>query len=54
MMPPLPVYRSSHASDVPEPWVDVLALARVLCELGDVDRLRDLGTRGPLVASAGA
>ena len=54
MMPPLPVYRSSHAGDVPEPWVDVLALARVLCELGDVDRLRDLGTRGPLVASAGA
>jgi len=30
------------------------ALARVLCELGRVDRLSELGTRGPLLASSGA
>lgn len=29
-------------------------LARVLCELGRVERLTDLGTQGPLMASAGA
>jgi glycogen debranching enzyme len=29
-------------------------LARVLCELGRVDRLSELGTQGPLLASAGA
>ena len=33
---------------------DGSALARVLCELGRVDQLSDLGTRGPLLASAGA
>jgi glycogen debranching enzyme len=30
------------------------ALARVLCELGRVERLSELGTRGPLMASSGA
>jgi glycogen debranching enzyme len=30
------------------------ALVRVLCDLGRVDRLSELGTRGPLLASAGA
>jgi glycogen debranching enzyme len=30
------------------------ALARTLCELGRVDRLAELGTNGPLLASAGA
>ena len=30
------------------------ALARVLCHLGRVERLSELGTRGPLLASAGA
>jgi glycogen debranching enzyme len=34
--------------------VDTAALARVLCELGRVERLIDLGTAGPLVASAGS
>src|SRR5438270_12548678 len=29
-------------------------LERVLCELGRVERLQDLGTNGPLLASAGA
>ncbi len=37
-----------------EPRVAIDSLVRVLCELGRVDRLRDLGTRGPLVASAGS
>jgi glycogen debranching enzyme len=32
----------------------VTALERVLCELGRVERLQDLGTQGPLLASAGA
>src|SRR5260370_6376538 len=30
------------------------ALVPVLCELGQVERLADLGTAGPLLASAGA
>jgi glycogen debranching enzyme len=30
------------------------ALERVLCDLGRVERLQDLGTNGPLLASAGA
>ncbi len=30
------------------------ALARILCELGRVERLSELGTRGPLLASSGA
>ena len=34
--------------------VDGTALAHVLCELGRVSRLSDLGTEGPLMASAGA
>ena len=34
--------------------IDNGALVRVLCELGRVDRLSELGTRGPLLASAGA
>src|SRR3982075_3972717 len=29
-------------------------LERVLCDLGRVERLQDLGTNGPLLASAGA
>lgn len=33
--------------------VNLVALARVLCELGRVERLADLGTNGPLLASAG-
>ena len=33
---------------------DGSALVRVLCELGRVDRLSDLGSQGPLLASAGA
>ena len=34
--------------------IDLAVLARTLCELGAVQQLRDLGTHGPLVASAGA
>ncbi len=42
-------------SDEPgEPRIDVRSLAATLCDLGDVDQLKDLGTRSPLVASAGA
>jgi glycogen debranching enzyme len=37
-----------------EPRIDGRQLAALLCELGDVDRLADLGTHGPLVASGGA
>ena len=36
------------------PHVDARSLTDILCALGDVDDLRDLGTRSPLVASAGA
>jgi glycogen debranching enzyme len=36
------------------PETDLEALVQTLCELGRVDCLHDLGTRGPLVASAGA
>jgi glycogen debranching enzyme len=34
--------------------IDPAALVRVLCDLGRVERLADLGTVGPLVASAGS
>jgi glycogen debranching enzyme len=34
--------------------IDPAILTRVLCELGEVDDVRDLGTRGPLMASAEA
>lgn len=34
--------------------IDCAALARTLCELGGVAHLRELGRRGPLLASAGA
>jgi glycogen debranching enzyme len=34
--------------------IDVRALEGTLCELGRVERLLDLGTNGPLLASAGA
>jgi hypothetical protein len=44
---------SSHRSTA-EPSINVDALTAVLCDLGGVTRLADLGTRGPLVASAGA
>jgi glycogen debranching enzyme len=37
-----------------EPCVDISSLVRTLCDLGGVDHVRDLGTHGPLVASAGA
>src|SRR4051794_10224393 len=36
------------------PGIDAGALARLLCELGRVERLADLGRGGPLVAAAGA
>jgi glycogen debranching enzyme len=38
---------------VAAPGVDATRLIAVLCELARVERLADLGTRGPLVASAG-
>jgi len=33
--------------------IDLNSLRRTLCQLGEVDDVRDLGTRGPLMASAG-
>src|SRR5438105_10569867 len=37
-----------------EPRIARAALERTLCELGRVERLIELGTNGPLMASAGA
>lgn len=46
---PVPPHRRPDAAGV-----DIAALSRVLCDLGQVDRLADLGRHGPLLASAGA
>jgi glycogen debranching enzyme len=51
--------RALHGLDAehcagPNPLIDPVRLERTLCELGRVDHLADLGTNGPLVASAGA
>jgi glycogen debranching enzyme len=45
--------RSCRRSALEEPSIDLDALRCVLRQLGRVDRLSDLGTAGPLVASAG-
>jgi glycogen debranching enzyme len=39
--------------DVGAPRIDLQSLTATLCDIGNVDELRDLGTRGPLMASAG-
>ena len=48
---------SGAASSLPaigQPGIDLGTLRRVLCALGQVQRLADLGQRGPLLASAGS
>ncbi|MDP8925121.1 MAG: hypothetical protein M3O34_19925 [Chloroflexota bacterium] len=54
MMSPLPLIAPIPFRTRSEPRIDVRALTSVLRDLGRVDRLHDLGTRGPLVGSAGA
>lgn len=44
---------SSALTPEREPQIDPAALVRVLCKLGRLERLSELGTLGPLVASAG-
>jgi glycogen debranching enzyme len=41
-------------AEAPGHGVDVTSLVTTLCQLGRVERLRDLGMRGPLMASAGS
>lgn len=53
MTSPWSAHQPSRFRDSAGPPIEVLALTNVLCDLGGVDRLRDLGKRGPLVASAG-
>jgi len=62
-MSPFPAAASApHAAPAPRRWgrrapiraVDRGALIATLCDLGQVGRLEDLGTNGPLLASAGS
>src|SRR3954447_477463 len=43
-----------RVSNMHRPDIDVMMLRRTLCQLGQVERLEDLGQAGPLLASAGA
>jgi len=57
MLPITPPPSSSGTpwpADATQPRIDLQAIIATLCELGRVERLSDLGTKGPLVASAGA
>jgi glycogen debranching enzyme len=51
---PLPSDAALAPRPIIAPGIDVSSLVGTLCDLGGVERLQDLGTRGPLVASAGA
>ena len=54
MLSPNPLPRATLPVDVEVDGIRLDALVSVLCELGGVERLEDLGTHGPLLASAGS
>src|SRR5205807_3738071 len=51
---PLPDMSATTLAAARNRPIDIAALVRVLCDLGRVERLADLGMVGPLVASAGS